>query len=98
MNKFLTLYFFFALFISTNAFTQSDSIVLKDIKWDNSSPAGFIELAISSGNSFMQGFIYKANGGQKHPTLLLLHGFPGNERNLDLAQGCKSPRLECYLF
>src|SRR5205085_9399376 len=22
----------------------------------------------------------------KHPTLLLLHGFPGNERNLDMAQ------------
>jgi len=74
------------LLISTNAFAQSDSIVLRDITWDNSSPAGFIELAIASGTSTMQGFIYKANGAQKHPTLLLLHGFPGNERNLDLAQ------------
>jgi len=45
-----------------------------------------IELAIPSDNSIVQGFIYKANGGQKHPTLLLLHGYPGNERNLDLAQ------------
>ena len=74
------------LLISTNAFAQSDSIDLRDITWDNSSPAGFIELAIASGTSTMQGFIYKANGAQKHPTLLLLHGFPGNERNLDLAQ------------
>jgi uncharacterized protein len=74
------------LLISTNAFGQSDSIVLRDITWDKSSPAGFIELAIPSGPSTMQGFIYKANGAQKHPTLLLLHGFPGNERNLDLAQ------------
>jgi len=74
------------LLISINAFGQSDSIVLRDITWDNSSPAGFIELAIASGTSTMQGFIYKANGAQKHPTLLLLHGFPGNERNLDLAQ------------
>jgi len=76
----------FLLFVSTSAFSQSDSIVLRDIKWDNSSPAGFTELAIPSGNGVMQGFIYKANGGQKHPTLLLLHGFPGNERNLDVAQ------------
>ena len=64
----------------------ADTIVMRDIAWDNFSPAGFIELAIPSGNSLMQGFIYKANGGQKHPTLLMLHGFPGNERNLDLAQ------------
>ena len=87
MTKFsATLNFLFVLLISTNAFAQSDSIVLRDITWDKSSPAGFIELAIPSGNSIMQGFIYKANGAQKHPTLLLLHGFPGNERNLDLAQ------------
>ena len=44
------------------------------------------ELSIPSGNSKLAGFIYSANGAQKHPTLLLLHGFPGNERNLDLAQ------------
>ena len=87
MNKFSTnLFFLFVLFISTNVSAQSDSIVLRDIKWNNSSPAGFIELAIPSANSLMQGFMYKANGAQKHPTLLLLHGFPGNERNLDLAQ------------
>lgn len=73
---------------STCSFAQStaDTIVLRDITWDKISPAGFIELAIPSGNSLMQGFIYKANGGQKHPTLILLHGYPGNERNLDLAQ------------
>jgi alpha/beta superfamily hydrolase len=87
MNKLSTvILFLFSLFITINAFAQSDSIVLRDIALDNSSPAGFIELAIPSGNSIMQGFIYKANGRQKHPTLLLLHGFPGNERNLDLAQ------------
>ena len=34
----------------------------------------------------MQGFLLRANGKQKHPTLILLHGYPGNERNLDLAQ------------
>ena len=73
---------------TTCSFAQSttDTIVLRDIIWDNSSPARMTQLAIPSGNSVMQGFIYIANGGLKHPTLLLLHGYPGNERNLDLAQ------------
>ena len=87
MNKFSRNVFIACIvFVSAKSYAQSDSIVLRDIAWDKSSPAGFTELAIQSGNAIMQGFIYKANGSQKHPTLLLLHGFPGNERNLDLAQ------------
>lgn len=78
-----------ALFISlttARTFAQSDSIVLKDIAWDRKAPAGMIELTIPSDNALLAGFIYLANGPGKHPTLLLLHGYPGNERNLDLAQ------------
>ena len=82
MSFFITLVFF----VSTTAFAQSDSIVLKDLAWDKTSPAGSTELFIPSGNSLVAGLIYSANGPQKHPTLLLLHGYPGNERNLDLAQ------------
>ena len=75
-----------ALVLCTSAVAQSDSIVLKDINWDQASPAGMTELFIPSGNALLAGFIYRANGAQKHPTLLLLHGYPGNERHLDLAQ------------
>jgi len=75
------------LFLASNTGNaQTDSIVLKDITWDRQSPAGMTELFIPSNNALLPGFIYRANGAQKHPTLLLLHGFPGNERNLDLAQ------------
>ena len=91
MNKFLTsLLFAFSLFISTYTFAQSDSIVLKDLTWDKASPASSTELFIPSGNSLLAGLIYNANGLQKHPTLLLLHGYPGNERNLDIAQVVRS--------
>ena len=76
-----------ALFISINAYAQTaGSIVLKDIQWDKNSPAGMTELFIPSEKSLIAGFIYKANGAQKHPTLLMLHGYTGNERNLDIAQ------------
>jgi pimeloyl-ACP methyl ester carboxylesterase len=78
------------LFGSTSAIAQSDSIVLRDITWDRNAPAGMTELFIPSHNALLAGFIYKANGTGKHPTLLLLHGYPGNERNLDLAQVVRS--------
>jgi hypothetical protein len=74
------------LLSSKGLFAQTDSIVLKDISWDKDAPAGMSEIFIPSEKSLLAGFIYKTNGAQKHPTLLLLHGYPGNERNLDLAQ------------
>jgi len=75
-----------ALLGSKYSIAQADSIVLRDIVWDKNSPAGMTELFIPSDDALLAGFIYKANGAGKHPTLLLLHGYPGNERNLDLAQ------------
>ncbi|RBL91708.1 alpha/beta hydrolase family protein [Chitinophaga flava] len=82
----LLLFVFAILFGSTPASAQTDSIVIRDIVWDSNSPAGMTELFIPSDNALLAGFIYRANGPSKHPTLLLLHGYPGNERNLDLAQ------------
>lgn len=64
----------------------ADTLVLTDITWNGDNNAGMQELNIPSAGSMLQGFIYKAGGSGKHPTLLLLHGYPGNERNLDLAQ------------
>lgn len=84
----LTSCFLFALavFGCITSTAQTDSIVLRDIDWDKKAPAGMTELFIPSDSALLAGFIYRANGTHKHPTLLLLHGYPGNERNLDLAQ------------
>ena len=86
MTKIPAFFILLGFFISANVFAQSDSIVLRDLPLDKTSPAGSIELFIPSANSLLNGFMYKANGTEKHPTLLLLHGYPGNEKNLDLAQ------------
>ncbi|WP_049974303.1 alpha/beta fold hydrolase [Azospirillum sp. B4] len=37
----------------------------------------------------INGVAYLAAGAGPHPTLLLLHGLPGNEKNLDLAQAVR---------
>lgn len=69
---------------------STQNFVQEDLQWQPESPAGFEELQIPSAGSLLQGFMYKANGAQPHPALLLLHGYPGNERNLDLAQAVRA--------
>lgn len=83
------------LLVKTLGFVQlagqtHDNNVHQDLQWSTNSPAGFLELQLPSSGSLLQGFMYKANGSQPHPVLLLLHGYPGNERNLDLAQAVRA--------
>jgi pimeloyl-ACP methyl ester carboxylesterase len=48
--------------------------------------ASLQSLQIPSHGELLNGFAYLAGGSGPHATVVLLHGFPGNERNLDLAQ------------
>jgi uncharacterized protein len=77
---------------------QPDSLVLRDIQWDKTAPAGSTELFIPSGGSVLAGIIYRPNGAEKHPTLIILHGYPGNERNLDLAQVVRAHKWNVIYF
>ncbi|WP_052732804.1 alpha/beta hydrolase family protein [Hymenobacter terrenus] len=63
--------------------------LIKDLDNNPKAPADCVELIIPSHGSRMAAFMYTAVGSQPHPTLILLHGFPGNERNLDLAQSIR---------
>lgn len=49
-------------------------------------PAKTTELTFYADGKRMSGFIYQTAGEGAHPTVLLLHGYPGNEKNLDVAQ------------
>lgn len=46
----------------------------------------------------MYGFAYTANGQGPHPTIVLLHGLPGNERNLDIAQNMRRAGFNVIYF
>jgi len=56
---------------------------------DAANPARMDAFVIPSGDGAMNAVMYVAAGSGVHPTLLLLHGFPGNEQNLDLAQAAR---------
>lgn len=61
------------------------SAVISDPPPDKSFPAGLEAPDILSHGSRLNAVFYLAQGGNAHSTVLLLHGFPGNEQNLDLA-------------
>ncbi len=58
---------------------------------DEDFPAELIEapIELSSGGSRLNGILYLAAGPGPHPTVVLLHGLPGNERNHDLAHALR---------
>jgi len=56
---------------------------------DAHNPARMEVLHIPSGGVAINGVAYIASGPEPHPTVLLLHGLPGNEKNLDLAQAIR---------
>lgn len=76
----------------------SDAYMVKDFEQDKAFPAGMVELQIPSGNVKIYGLEYTANGPGPHPTLILLHGNPGNERNLDIAQGLRKGGYNVIYF
>jgi uncharacterized protein len=47
------------------------------------------EIAFRSAGERLNGLLYVAAGAGPHPVVVLLHGNPGNERNLDVAQALR---------
>ena len=70
------------------AFTPQPAIIADPAPGD-ANPAAMAAVRIPSHGAMMNGVIYRAAGAGPHPTMLLLHGFPGNEQNLDLAQAVR---------
>lgn len=63
--------------------------VTSDPAPDAAHPPSMSPVQIPTGDGAMNGVMYVASGAEPHPTVLLLHGFPGNEQNLDLAQSMR---------
>lgn len=53
---------------------------------------------IPSHGGLLNAFVYVAAGAGPHPVVVLLHGFPGNERNLDIAQDMRRAGWDVLYF
>jgi pimeloyl-ACP methyl ester carboxylesterase len=63
--------------------------IYTDPPHDKAHPPGMQVLHIPSDGTRLNGVAYTPAGAGPHPILLLLHGLPGNEKNLDLAQAAR---------
>jgi len=74
------------LLVACNASAQQlPSAITTDPLPDKASPAIMEAPDILSHGYRLNAVFYLASGSGPHPTALLLHGFPGNEKNMDLA-------------
>lgn len=60
--------------------------------------ASFDTFQIPSHGTLLNAFVYIAAGPGPHPVVVLLHGFPGNERNLDVAQAMRRAGYDVLYF
>jgi pimeloyl-ACP methyl ester carboxylesterase len=56
------------------------------------------EAVVVSGNARLNGLVYLAAGSGPHPVVVFLHGYPGNEKNLDLAQAVRREGYDAVYF
>ena len=92
-----------AIVLSQSASAQAgsraaDPVTSDPVQVDTAFPPRAAEVAFESKGSRLNGFLYIAGGRGPHPTVILLHGFPGNERNGDLAQAFRRAGMNAFVF
>lgn len=74
------------------------SAIFTDPPADKAHPAGMEVLHIPSHGLLINGLLYRPSGAGPHPTLVICHGLPGNEKNLDLAQAVRRAGWNAVTF
>jgi pimeloyl-ACP methyl ester carboxylesterase len=77
---------------------QVPASIFTDPPADKAHPASMIVLHIPSHGVLINGLIYQPSGAGPHPTLVICHGLPGNEKNLDLAQAVRRAGWNAVTF
>src|SRR5206468_12705463 len=83
---------------STSALAASPNAAMTDPPRNAAFPAHNQQLLIPSHGAGMNAVLFEAAGKGPHPTVILMHGLPGNERNLDLAQAIRRAGWDVLTF
>jgi pimeloyl-ACP methyl ester carboxylesterase len=69
--------------------TELPPAIYTDPPYDPAYPASATGVQFQSHGAVINALVYRPSGEGVHPTVVLLHGLPGNEQNLDLAQSMR---------
>jgi pimeloyl-ACP methyl ester carboxylesterase len=89
------------LSFAPTVFAQSQRVpaaIASDPAPDKENPAAMETVQVPSHGALLNGIVYVAAGAGPHPVVVLLHGFPGNEKNLDLAQAIRRAGWDVLFF
>ena len=88
-----------ALIAGTAVYGQSADPTSSDpVSTDAAFPARLSSYTIKSDGAVLNGRALLAQGNGPHPTILLLHGMPGNELNMDVAQAARRAGWNVFMF
>jgi uncharacterized protein len=90
--------FVLAVLLASPALARDPAAMTVDPPRDAAHPARMEVLHIPSGDVHINGVGYLASGAGRHPTLVIAHGWPGNEKNLDLAQAVRRAGWNAITF
>ena len=76
----------------------TDPVLSDPSQIDPDHPPATVILALESHGSRLIASMFLANGAGPHPTVLLLHGLPGFEKNLDLGQSLRRAGFNVLFF
>jgi pimeloyl-ACP methyl ester carboxylesterase len=82
----------------THLTASPDTAAMTVPAYDTAFPPALEELHFDSAGDRLNGLIYIAEGEGPHPSVVLLHGYPGNEKNLDLAQALRTDGFNVLFF
>jgi uncharacterized protein len=68
---------------------RAQTAITADPAPDKAAPASMVQLSVPSHGEQLLGVFYLAPGAGPHPTAIVMHGFPGYEQNLDIAQSLR---------
>jgi pimeloyl-ACP methyl ester carboxylesterase len=87
------------VFSAATAMAQSvPAAIFTDPPADAAHPASMSVLHIPSHGVLINGVEYSPSGAGPHPTVVICHGLPGNEKNLDLAQAVRRAGWNAVTF
>jgi pimeloyl-ACP methyl ester carboxylesterase len=75
-----------------------DPVTMDLLSIDAEFPPAIHEITFESRGSRLPSILMTANGAGPHPTVILLHGYPGNEKNLDLGQSMRRAGFNVLFF
>lgn len=98
MRRFLIPVLFAFASVSSSSAQSVPAAIYTDPPADKDHPARMTVLHIPTHGVLINGLLYSPPGAGPHPTLVLCHGLPGNEKNLDLAQAIRRAGWNAVTF